>query len=451
MKHDRTYTETAGLVWMALCCLVWALLGWPWPCQAEEPSQTFTLKSSIEYALKHNTQVLTSKEEVVTAEANKKKQFSEFLPKLSANYTYKRLDEEKKGSTGAVTSPENLYSFTATLDQPIFSGFSIWTEYQISALGLDVAKLLEQQARQDLVLKVKRAYFELLQMEKLEKVAQQAVTQLTAHAAVARNFYEVGMIPRNDLLKAEVELANAKQDLVVAKNNVQVAKSRFNTLLKRPIDAPVAIEDVMTYEPFTQAYQDCVETALKQRSEIKIADLEVETAEKNVKLTQKGYYPSIDLQGNYYKKGDNPGVDGGDGIADRDEWDVVATASWTFWEWGKTRYRVKEKLSRLAQARYNKTEIRDQIRQEVKEAYLRVKESEQNILTVQKAVEQARENFRISEERYKEQVATSTEVLDAQTLLTKTQTNHFNALSRFHISKAELDRAMGLKVTLIQP
>ena len=61
-------------------------------------------------------------------------------------------------------------------------------------------------------------------------------------------------------------------------------------------------------------------------------------------------------------------------------------------------------------------------------------------------MEQAKENYRINEERYKEQVATSTDVLDAQTRLTRAQSNYFNTLSVFNIAKAALDRAMGLDV-----
>jgi outer membrane protein TolC len=397
---------------MALCLFLWALLGYPWPSQAEEVLSTFTLESSIEYALTHSTQMLATKEGVAAAEANKKKQFTEFLPKLSANYTYTRLDEQKKPFLDVVTTPQDLHQFTATVDQPIFSGFSNKTQYEISALGLDVARLLERETRLDLILKVKTAYFVLLQKEKLEKVAHQAVTQLGAHAEVAKNFYEVGMIPRNDVLESEVELANANQDLVVAQNGVQLAKSRFNTLLRRPVDAPLTVEDVMGYRPFSRAYEGCVETALKQRPEMRIADLEVETAQREVKLTKTGYYPSVDLQANYYKRGDDPSLDGGEGIFFKEEWDAMAIASWTFW---------------------NRIELEDNIRQEVKEAYLIVKAAEKNILTAQKAVEQAQENFRMNQERYKEQVATSTEVLDAQTLLTKTQTNYFNALSVFNM------------------
>jgi outer membrane protein TolC len=390
--------------------------------------------------------MLSAKEGVSAAEANKKKQFTEFLPKLSANYTYTRLDEEKKPFLNVVTSPQDLHQFTASLDQPIFSGFSKKTQYDISSLGLDIARLFEHETRQDLILEVKKAYFELLQKEKLKKVARQAVIQLTAQGEVSRNFYEVGLVPKNDFLQSEVELANAKQDLVVAENDVELAKSRFNTLLRRPVDAPVTLEDVLTYEPFTLAYEESVKTALKHRTEMQIADLEVETADREVRLTKANYYPSVNFQANYYKRGDDPGLDGAEGIFFDEEWDVIATASWTFWEWGKTRYATDEKMRRLAQARLNRKEVEDNIRQEVKGAYLIVKAAENAILTVEKAVEQAKENFRMNEERYKEQVATSTDVLDAQTLLTQTQTNYFNALSAFNVSKAGLHRAMGLEI-----
>ena len=86
---------------------------------------------------------------------------------------------------------------------------------------------------------------------------------------------------------------------------------------------------------------------------------------------------------------------------------------------------------------------------EVKTAFLRAKEGEKNIITVEKAIEQAKENFRINQERFKEQVATTTDVLNAQTLLSDTLTNYFNALYDFKISNATLFRAMGQEVIVI--
>lgn len=445
MQDFTAHRKPADYLRMTLALLVVVLAAPPLLCHAQDPPPTFTLQSSIHHALENSTRVLSATEGVGAAEANKKKLFTEFLPKLSAEYAYRHADEETSLDS-FVMSPQDLHEFTATARQPIFAGFSILTQYDISALGLDIAELIEQETRQDLILEVKTAYFDVLQKQKLEEVARQAVTQLQAQRNVASNFYEVGMVPKNDFLQAEVELANAQQDLVVAQNNVQLARSRFNTVLRRPVDAPFTVEDVLAYQVFTRTYEDCVETAMKQRTEMKVADLEVETAEKAVKLTKSNYYPSIDLLANYYKRGDDLALDGGEGILKDEEWDVMAVASWTFFEWGKTRYGAQEKMRRVNQARLNRTSAEDNIRQQVKGAYLTVRAAENAVTTVEKAVEQAKENYRMNEERYKEQVATSTDMLIAQTLLTRTQNNYYNALSAFNVAKAGLHRAMGLEV-----
>jgi outer membrane protein TolC len=186
--------------------------------------------------------------------------------------------------------------------------------------------------------------------------------------------------------------------------------------------------------------------AEKNRLEIKIIDLEVKITEKKLDIEQKDYYPSISLTGSYYRLGTEWDVNGGVDISNPDSWNIIAVASWNFWEWGKTRYGVKEKLSRLSQIRYKRDAIHDNISLEVKQAYLKTKEAEKKIATVEKAIEQAKENFRINKERYKEQVATSTDVLDAQTLLSRTTTNYYNALYDYKIAKASLYRATGQEV-----
>jgi outer membrane protein len=263
---------------------------------------------------------------------------------------------------------------------------------------------------------------------------------------VAKNFYQVGMTPLNDWLKSQVELANAKQDLVVAQNNLGIAKSEFNIILRRPVNAPVEITDILHYSPLENDSDYYLDMADQNRFEIKVADLNIEIAEREITIAKKDLYPSISLEGSYYKIGTDWDVDGGEGISDPDGWSISAIATWNFWEWGRTRYGVKEKLSRLSQARHDKEELYDNIRLEVKRSYLKARESEINITTVEKAIEQAKENLRISEEQYKHQVATSTDVLDAQTLLSKTMTNYYNALYDFKISKASLRRVVSLEV-----
>jgi outer membrane protein len=435
------------LKWIGLflCFIFIQQILFPVSSIAQDPVEIFTLKQTIESAIKANLGLKSFKEETAAALAVKKARRTQFFPTFSTSYGYTRFDAETTTS-GFTAVPKEEYTFVTSFSQPIFSGFSILRQYDIAKLGLDRAQIKEQLKRQDIILDAKNAYFKLLQNQKLYDIAQKTVVQINAQKEVADNFYQVGMTPLNDLLQAQVELANAKQELIVARNNFENAESDFNTLLRRPINTPVVLKDIIDYSPFEESLDYCLTEAEKNRFEIKVADMEVEIAKKELDLTKKDYYPSIDLQGNYFKYGTEWEVNGGNGIYDPEGWNIQAVAKWNFWEWGRTSYGVKEKHSRLSQAQLNKDEIIDNINLEVKNAYLRTQEAERAIKTVETAIEQAKENFRINQERYKEQISTQTDVLIAQTLLSRTMTNYYNALYVFKISKATLYRAIGREV-----
>ena len=118
--------------------------------------------------------------------------------------------------------------------------------------------------------------------------------------------------------------------------------------------------------------------------ELKLSDLEIRLADKEVDLSKKDFFPSVDLRGADVKEGTEPNLNGGAGVFDPEGWVLSATASWDIWEWGKKSYGVKEKLARLEQAKQRKTELLDQIRLEVKRAYLKNLETEINIITIVK-------------------------------------------------------------------
>ena len=429
-------------------------ISYPAPVTAQETTGAFNLTQTIETALKANLSLKQSKEEVNAALATKKARTTNFFPTLRATYGYIRRDQETRQSlqgqqgqqTNVIINPEDEYNFITSFSQPIFTGFALINQYKIASMGLDVAEISEKLTRQDIILDAKNAYFSILKSQKLMVVAEDTVKQVTAQKEVAENMYQVGMSPLNDLLQSQVQLANDKQRFITAQNNLEISKSQFNTLLRRPVNAPVAIVDILDYTPFDQDINYCLAQANQNRLELQVADLEVQIAQKDYQLSKGNYFPSIDLTGTLTRRGTDWDVDGGEGIADKKFWDTRATASWDFWQWGRTRYGVKEKLSRLSQAKYGKENILDNIELEVKQAFLRTKESEKNITTIEKAIEQAKENLRITEERYKEQVSTTTDVLVAQTLLTETMTNYYNALYDFKIAKSVLYRAIGQEI-----
>ncbi len=446
------------MIWTQLRSLLFSisigfLISFPAIVLAEETTP-FSLIQTIEAALKANLDLKQSKEEVNAALATKRARTTNFLPTLSARYGYIRRDQattqaligQQGQSLDVIINPEDEYNFVTSFSQPIFTGFALINQYKIASLGLDVAEISEKLTRQDVILDAKNAYFSILKSQKLLAVAEDTVKQVAAQKEVAENMYQVGMSPLNDLLQSQVQLANDKQRFITAQNNLEISKSQFNTLLRRPVNAPVTIVDILDYTPFEHDINYCLTQANQNRLELQVADLEVQIAEKDYGLSKRNYLPSINLTGNLTRRGTNWDVDGGEGISDKKFWDIRATATWDFWEWGRTRYGVKEKLSRLSQAKYRKENIFDNIELEVKQAFLRTKETERNITTIEKATEQAKENLRITEERYKEQVSTTTDVLIAQTLLTATMTNYYNALYDFKIAKAVLYRAIGQEI-----
>jgi outer membrane protein TolC len=434
---------------IALGCIAAALLFLvPTGGPAQSSGEALSLRDSVERALTANLGIKRSQEEINAAEAVRHSSMTRFLPTLGSSYNYTYRNQERTSPslvTGLdiVTSPAEQYTFATTFTQPIFTGFGLINEYKLTELGLDRAEVSSKLTRQDVILDAKNAYFSVLKNQKLMEVAQQTVASIASQKEVSENFYKVGLSPLNDLLQSQVQLANAKQQLTTAQNNLEIDRTRFNTVLRRPVNTPVLLVEEVDYATFQESLDDCLAQAQKNRLEVQVADLDIGIAEKQVRLTEKDYFPTVNLTGAYARTGDDWKAHGGEGISDSAGWNVQATATWEFWQWGRTGYGRKEKLARLAQSKYRKTEITDTISLEVKSAYLRTQEAEQNIITIEKAVEQAKENLRITEEQYKEQVATQTDVLVAQTLLTQTMTNYYNALYDFKIAKAVLMRAIG--------
>jgi len=90
-----------------------------------------------------------------------------------------------------------------------------------------------------------------------------------------------------------------------------------------------------------------------------------------------------------------------------------------------------------------KLALEDDIRLDIKKAVLALKNAAENIPTTSKAVEQGKENLRVNMERYKAQMNTVTEILDAETLLTRARVNYYKALYKHNLAKAQLERALG--------
>jgi outer membrane protein len=258
--------------------------------QTTAAEEFLTLKETIEIALSENLQLKTSKEQTLNAIAMKNVSRSHLLPTFNIAYHYQRNDKAFI-SQGGIIEPENAYTFATTLKQPLFAGFSFKNRYAISQLQVDVAKNNEKLTRLDIVLSAQKIYFSLLKAQKMAAIAREAVIQIASHEKVANHFYQAGMVPLNDLLESQVELANTRQILINADNNLEIAKASFNTLLRRTINAPVMIEDITEFESFEHDFAFCLSAAKKNRQELKTNDLEIKATEYDLEISKKKLLP----------------------------------------------------------------------------------------------------------------------------------------------------------------
>lgn len=408
-----------------------------------------TLEESIEIALEKNPTLRGAQGAIKEAKYQRLGAVSDFLPQVDTQYSYTRLDEEPSFyypppiNTTITIGTRDVYTWTSTVTQPVFTGGALINNYLLADLGVDTARVEFEQTKLDLILSVKEAYYGVLKAEKVLEVAEQTVEQLESNLEMAQAFFDVGMTAKNDLLQVEVSMAQARQNLIAAQNGLEVARAAFNTLLRRDINEEVNLVEVLEYVPMVVDLDQLTEEAFRERPELKAAGLGIKSAKKGVGLAASGLFPQASIVFNYERQGDDYTVSGSRYSSDADSWSVMGVAQWKVWDWGKTVWGVGESKAKVFQAECALEEITDGVRLDVKQASLSVLEAEKNIQLAETAVSQAEENFRINEERYKGQVATSTDVLDALTLLTQARTNYYSALSDYNVARARLARAIG--------
>jgi outer membrane protein TolC len=430
--------------------ILWFLLlggsGW-----AQGPKGVLTIEESIKIALERNLQLHSGMEGIVGSEFRRKEAITNFLPLWTGQYSYTRYNSPYTLAYTTATVPgvgemsipstsRDVYNLNSTISQPLFTGGFNLGNYRLGKIGVDLSKENVEIVKRDIVLQVRVGYINILRAQKFLDVAQQAVKQFDAQLDVTKAFFEVGIVAKNDVLQAEVRLANARQALVKAENDLAVAKASFNIFLRNEIDAPFEVVDILGYQPFPTGFEASLEEALRQRPEIKTAQLNIDQTKEGVKIARSGFFPTLSLAGNYNRASDEYDLHGD---IHSERWTVQALATMTLWNWGNTAFKVGENKVKVTQAEDAKNQLIEGVTLEVKQNYLNMLQAEKNIGVAEKSIEQAEENLRMNEERYKYQVATQTDVLDAVILLAQARVNYYSALSDFGIAKAQLERSMG--------
>jgi len=434
--------------WQKVLCVL-GMCALPTGLLAQESStEGLGLAEAVRIVVAESPSSRIAEAQVAVAEDGRKAARGHFLPKLRAEVDYTNLNkvpeipipEEIESSPFPIefsAGDTEQLNVRATLEQPLFTGLALLTQYRVARLGTRRADLGQETTRQELILRAYEAYYGVLLAEKFLDVAEQAVSQLTSQAEVARQFYETGVTPKNEYLKVLVQLADTKHKRIVANYDLDFARSRLRTLLRWDGNRPLRLTEELVYRPYERSLDDCLDVSYRYHPRILLAGIEIEATNQGITGARSRYFPQISLIGGLsHEEG---GFTEGDDILS-----ATLHAEWLVWEWGSNYYEVRQEKSRLLQARARKTQARDLTELEVREAYIALQGSREAIEVARVGVEQADENYRITEEQFQESIATSQEVLDAQTGQSRAQVNYYEALNSYIVAIARLERAMGV-------
>lgn len=413
--------------------------------KAMPPVGEISLPKALAMALDYSPNIKESLASMDKSASQQKEAFTYFLPSFSTNYGWQKTQNPPQYhimGQAITVGADNVYQWSTGLTQPLFTGFRLTSQYQLAKLGVDIAESNLFLAYLEVAYNTKQAYFLFLRAIKSAQVADQTVQQLEAQLKVSRDFYEVGIIPINDVLKTEVSLSDAKQAKIKAYNNRALTRARLNRLLGLPVENRTRVQDILKSYPVQTDFERDRMIARVERPEIKAVNLQLQQADQGIRLAQSGYYPSVNLQASYDFTSDSPSL-GDSEYYDASDWSVTTQMSWSFWEWGRTAHQTSQSRADKRRLEAVKRDLEDEVDLQVKEAILYLQESQANIANATVGVKQAEENYRITFERYREQLTTNTELLDAQVLLARARNSYYDALAVFNVAAAGLQRSIG--------
>ncbi len=328
---------------------------------------------------------------------------------------------------------------------PLYTGGQLKGQIKQAKANYEYNKVGKQRAYNEMRSTVATNYFTVLQTKDLKQLGAESVTRLEDHLKNVQAQYDVGVVAKVDVLRSQVELADAQQSLIQAENNYDVAEANLNKTVGLPLHTSLQLDDLLKHNEYNRTLEECLAYASDNRSELEQAKQQVESYKGALMVARSGHMPQVSASAgeNWGSSHNNwPGDD-------NSNWSVGVGVSLNVFDSGVTLSRIHGAEADLKAAEETYRDTVDSVELDVRTKYLSMREAEKRIASTQLAVEQAEEDYRIAQLRYMNGVGTNTDVLDAQVALTTAKTNHLTALYDYNTGVTDVETAIG--VPMVNP
>lgn len=400
-----------------------------------------TLEDAWDSATNRNHKISAAKAETSAFEQQLRSAEGQRLPDLNVSSGYTQYSETPAAKT-QIAGQTTQFSTTqagsakaqAIASVPIFTGGRISHNIAAAEASLQAVQANESASVLTIKMQVAEAYIAVLRMESALQVANSHAESLKLHSNDVNNLFDQGMVARNDVLAANVELANAQQLVVQANNQLDLARARYNQLLDRNLSDEVKLARQFPDTP-TGTLNDLSGNALKQRPELVALTQQIESLEQQAQSVKAGLLPQVAVNGGYqYQENRYQAFEG--------MWMANVGMDWKVFD-GSSSHR-SDALTRQAIAlKEQRDDLSSMIGLQVRQAWLNIQETQKRIAVTQEAIAQADENLKVTTDRYQQGLSTNTDVLKAEELRATTHGNFNTATYDAALAALQLRRAVG--------
>jgi outer membrane protein len=402
---------------------------------ALDGARRLSLEECIRTALEENRQIQVAEAQVDEAVATRKIARGRFGPTVSVDANVQVWDKEiavdfggpmipgmEDAPSALVVQDQVTAMFRTTVAQPLTGMWGISEAYRVRKKAQTVASLEVQREREAVALDIATAYYEALKAERLAEVALVSVDAIAANRERAEAFHAAGVMGRDQLLEADVRLAEAQSMFIRARGHTRIARANLAFVMGLPVDSDIAPQPLRRAAlPRVDRDLDAVAgRAMERRTEVASASLRIEQAKHARRAATSNMLPQLSALASYQRTE-------GQAFARTNQFFVGLNLQWNIWEWGAKYYQVPEAKAQERQAQLAQVQVHEGIRLELHRALIELEVSEQQLEATEVAVEQAAENLRIVQLRFDAAAASATEVLDSVARRARAEAEQANA------------------------
>lgn len=409
--------------------------------QGEQP---LTLQQALEIARRNNRDLQVALLELERSQAALKEAQAALFPNLSIQTDIIRNQSAsgqlQSEASGITENDKPITSFTgqAQLSYDIYTSGRREASIKEAEERIRLGELAVERQSEEIQRNVATEYYNLQEADERVRIAQSAVENSQASLRDAQALENAGVGTKFDVLRSEVNLANARQDLTNAISRQKIARRTLATRLSIPQTANLSAADPVQLAGLWQkSLENTIVLAYQNRPELQeqLAQRNISEQQRRQALANLG--PQVSLIANYELLDQYD-----DGISVTDGYSLGVRASLNLFDGGAARARASQAKKNIAIAETQFAEQRNQIRFQVEQAFFTQEANLQNVQTAETALKQAQESLRLARLRFQAGVGTQTDVINAENELTRAEGNRVTAILDYNRALTDLRRAV---------